>query len=113
TVPANLGGNYFLSGLADSLTAALPAGISPITWSGVFTSTDPGVDIQWQWAASVYTKFSSDHTQLGVKACDDGKASAYLNGDHAGSPQNFKAFVTGGARGGGGSNYTGSYSPTM
>jgi hypothetical protein len=34
------------------------------------------------------------------------------NSDHAGTPENFKPFVIGGARGGGGSNYTGLYSGT-
>jgi hypothetical protein len=47
-----------------------------------------------------------------VKPVDDNKASAYKNSDHAGTPESFKAFVTGGARGGGGSNYTGSWSGT-
>ena len=41
---------------------------------------------------------------------DDNKASQYKNADHAGTLENFKSFVIGGARGGGGSNYTGSYS---
>jgi len=45
----------------------------------------------------------------------------YQNSDHAGTPEGvdpsttlpFKAFVTGGARGGGGSNWTGSWSGTV
>jgi hypothetical protein len=43
---------------------------------------------------------------------DDNKASQYLNSDHAGTPENFKPYATDGATGGGGSNYTGSYSGT-
>jgi hypothetical protein len=43
---------------------------------------------------------------------DDNQASIYKNSDHAGTPENFKASVTGGATGGGGSNFTGSYSAT-
>jgi hypothetical protein len=43
---------------------------------------------------------------------DDKNASQYNNSDQAGTPENFKQFVIGGARGGGGSNYTGSYSGT-
>jgi len=39
-------------------------------------------------------------------------ASIYKNSDHAGTPENFKTFVVGGATGGGGSNFTGSYSAT-
>jgi hypothetical protein len=48
-----------------------------------------------------------------VKPVDDTKASAsYQNFDHAGTPESFKPYVIGGAMGGGGSNYTGSYSGT-
>src|SRR5438876_11122063 len=47
---------------------------------------------------------------LAVKPVDDTKASQYKNSDHAGTPENLKTFVTGGARGGGGSNFTGSLS---
>lgn len=65
-----------------------------------------------QWGASVYTSFDTDYNALGVKPVDDNKASEYKNSDHAGTPENFKPFVTGGATGGGGSNYTGSYSAT-
>jgi hypothetical protein len=60
----------------------------------------------------VYTNFSSNYNALGVKPTDDNDASIYHNSDHAGTPENFKPFVIGGARGGGGSNYTGSYSGT-
>jgi hypothetical protein len=60
----------------------------------------------------VYTSFSSNYTALGVKPVDDNSASIYQNADHAGTPENFKPYVIGGARGGGGSNYTGSYSGT-
>jgi len=49
----------------------------------------------------------------GVKPVDDNQTSNYQNSDHAGTPESFKASVTGGATGGGGSNYTGSYSPTV
>jgi hypothetical protein len=68
--------------------------------------------VNWQWAASVYTSFSSDYNDLGVKPVDDNKASEWQNSDHAGTPENYKSFVVGGATGGGGANYTGSYSAT-
>jgi len=70
------------------------------------------VKVNWQWAAAVYTNFSSDYSLLGVKPVDDNKKNPYLNSDHAGTPENFKPFVIGGATGGGGSNYTGDYSAT-
>jgi hypothetical protein len=49
---------------------------------------------------------------LGVKPVDDPHASPYANSDHAGTPEAFRQWVTGGATGGGGSNFTGSYSAT-
>ena len=76
------------------------------------SSDTPGVSVQWKWAAAVYTNFSADYNALGVKPVDDNRASQYRNSDHAGTPENFKAYVIGGARGGGGSNYTGSLSRT-
>src|SRR6266571_3598978 len=106
-----LGGNTFLSGLTFQVPFNFPGGINPVTWSGQFTSS-AGVSINWKWAAAVYTTFSTDYNALGVKPVDDNRASIYKNFDHAGTPENFKAFVTGGARGGGGLNYTGSYSGT-
>jgi len=117
TVPASgLSGNVFLDGFAlqAPMPAGFPGGIHDITWQGTFFSVTPGLRVQWQWAAAVYwnANFGTDYNALGVKPVDDNDASAYKNSDHAGTPENFKAYVTGGARGGGGSNFTGSYSGT-
>jgi hypothetical protein len=114
TVPSSgLAGNVFLDGLSFKVPpGGLPGGINPVTWSGTFSSATTGLTVQWKWAAAVYTTFSNDHNALGVKPVDDNKASAYKNSDHAGTPENFKQYVIGGARGGGGSNYTGGYSGT-
>jgi hypothetical protein len=113
TVPASgLAGNTFLSAFSYLVPATIPGGVNPVTWSGTITSDTPGVTINWQWAAAVYTSFSSNYTALGVKPVDDNNASIYQNADHAGTPESYKQNVTGGARGGGGSNYTGSYSGT-
>jgi len=83
-----------------------------VKWSASFTTDTPGVTMNWQWAAAVYTSFDTDSNNLGVKPVDDNHASVYQNSDHAGTPENFETFVTGGATGGGGSNFTGSYSGT-
>jgi hypothetical protein len=109
TVPtSHLAGNVFLDGLAFQVPAGgLPGGIKPVTWSGTFSSPTTGLTAQWSWGAAVYTTFSSDYNALGVKPVDDNKASVYKNSDHAGTPENFKPFVTGGATGGGAGNYTG------
>ena len=88
------------------LTSALPGGISP-TWSGTFQADTPGLTVNWQWGAAVYTQFSSDNNALGVKPVDGSLLSVYHNSDHAGAPESFRSAVTAGARGSGGTNYTG------
>jgi hypothetical protein len=112
--PTNTSGNWYLAGFAFHVPAGgLPGGINPVTWSGRFTSTKTsGVSLQWQWAAAVYTQFATDYSLIGPKPVDDNKQSMYKNSDHAASPENYKAYVTGGARGGGGSDTTGSYTGT-
>ena len=117
TVPLNgLSGNVFLDGVAFQAPApgGFPGGIKQVTWQGMFFSLTPGLKVQWQWAAAVYHNplFGADYNALGVKPVDDNDASVYLNSDHAGTPENFKSYVIGGARGGGGSNFTGSLSAT-
>jgi hypothetical protein len=106
--PFGLSGNTFLTGVALPLTSTLPGGLPSVVWQGTFTTDTPGVKLQWQWAAAAYTSFNTDYGALGVKPAD-----GYGGSDHAGTPENYKSFVTGGARGGGGSNFTGSYSGTV
>jgi hypothetical protein len=117
TPSSGLAGNTFLDGLIFQVPAGgLPGGVKPVTWQGHFSTDTPGVTLQWQWAAAVYpaADFSADYNALGVKPVDDNKASIYQNSDHAGTPENFKCqnCLPGGATGGGGSNFTGSYSGT-
>jgi hypothetical protein len=117
TVPlSGLAGNVFLDGsaLQAPKPAGFPGGIKGVTWQGMFCSLTPGLSVQWQWAAAVYNNaiFGADYNQLGVKPVDDNKASVYQNSDHAGTPENFRPDVVGGSTGGGGSNFTGSYSGT-
>jgi Big-like domain-containing protein len=113
TVPtAGLDGNVFLSGLELPVPGGLAGGLKPVSWSGTFSSATPGLKVSWAWAAAVYRSFGATYDALGVKPVDGKKASAYRNADHAGTPENEKPFVTGGARGGGGANYTGSLTPT-
>jgi hypothetical protein len=113
-VPSSgLAGNTFFSAGSYPVPTNLPGGIHNVTWSGTISSDTPGVSVNWKWAAAVYTSFSSDYDALGVKPVDDGHASQYQNNDKAGTPENFKSFVTGGAMGGGGANYTGGYSGSV
>jgi len=104
-------GNAFLTGLGFQVPVDFPGGIKPVTWTCRFSSDAPGVMVSWKWSAAVYTDFSTDPDALGVKPVD-GRRSAHGNADHAGTPETFRASVIGGARGGGGSNFTGGYSST-
>jgi hypothetical protein len=112
TVPSNPGGNVFLAGLGLPVPNGLRGGINPVTWTATFQTDTSGVSVNWQWAAAVYTSFSTDYPSLNVKPVDSNQLSVYKNSDHAGTPEAFKSSVVGGARGGGGSNWTGSYSGT-
>jgi hypothetical protein len=113
TAPTSgLSGSVFLAGAALPLPSGLPGGVKPVTWQANFTTDTLGLNLSWKWGAAVYTQFNTDLNALGVKPVDDPKGSAYLNSHHAGTPENYTEFVIGGARGGGGSNFTGSYSAT-
>jgi hypothetical protein len=112
SVPLSFSGNVFLAGLAYPLSAALPGGINPVNWTATFYTDTSGISVNWQWAAAVYTAFTSAPNGIGIKPIDGNTENPYLNSDHAGTPENFKSDVIGGARGGGGSNWTGSYSGT-
>jgi len=111
TVPLT-GESVFLSGLAFPVPAGFQKGINPVIWQGTFSTDTPSVSLNWKWGAAVYTQFSTDYDALGVKPIEGNVACQYHNADHAGTPEHFKPFVTGGARGGGGSNFTGSWSGT-
>jgi len=111
SIPAQFSGNAFLSGLAWTVPVNLAGGIHPVTWYGTFTSDTTGLSVNWVWAAAVYTQLSASYNAFHVKPVDDSHLKS--NSDHAGTPEAFKAYVVGGARGGGGSNYTGSLSGTV
>lgn len=113
-LPASgLAGNDYLGGLTFAVPAdGLPGSVQNVIWQGTFSSDTSGLTVNWQWGAAAYTSFDTEYKDLGVKPVDDNKASKYQNSDHAGTPENFKVYVVGGARGGGGSNFTGSYSGT-
>ena len=113
SVPVGYTGNVFLTGTCYQVPAGFPTGLNPVTWTGCFRGDNGNCNAQWQWAAAVYTQCPSNLNQLGVKPCDSNSNTQYANSDHAGTPENYKNCVTGGARGSGGSNWTGSYSGTV
>lgn len=120
TVPVSGDDEILLSGLAVPVPATGTLGGPDVSWTGNFNSSGvSGLSLQWKWGAAVYTSFSTDYNSLAVKAGHQ-TACGKPNGDHAGTPegvnnsdQPWKQFVTGGARGGGGSNWTGSWSGTQ
>jgi hypothetical protein len=115
-VPVAGSDEIFLSGAAIPVSS-LPGGAA-VTWSGTFATDQPGVCISWKWGAAAYTSWplsgsSPDYNAAAIKPAHSA-ACGMNNGDHAGTPQNLavRQSVTGGARGGGGSNFTGSWSGT-
>jgi hypothetical protein len=124
TVPLAGNDEIFLTGVAFPVPVGFANGNGkvkgPVTWQGSFSADTPGISVAWKWGAAVYNVFSLDYNVLGIKPTHT-QTCLYSNSDHAGTPegidsnsgQPFKAFVTGGARGGGGSNWTGSWSGTQ
>lgn len=104
-VPASFGDDIFLTGLAWHVPVNLPGGINPVVFTAEIGATNVPATVQWKWGAAVYTSFSDNYDLLDVQP-----VHATL---HAGTPLKYIAFVIGGARGGGGSNYTGSWSATQ
>lgn len=111
-VPLNYTGDVFIAGLPYLVPINFSGGIKPVVWGGNFSTDTPGVSLAWQWSAAVYTQFSLSPNALGVKPIEGSTLNPYANSDHCGTPENYKRYVIGGARGGGGSNYTGSWSGT-
>ena len=77
------------------------------------------MSINWKWGAAVYTSFSTEYNNLAIKPTHS-NSCLLRNSDHAGTPEgisptgmSFQRFVIGGARGGGGSNFTGGWSGTQ
>jgi hypothetical protein len=108
-----LTGNTFVTGVAFPVPADFPTGIQNVAWSTSFSTDTPGITLQWQWGAAVYSSFSTTYATTSpsnsnvlVVNAEDGTADA--NGtDPAGTPETYKASVIFGATGGGLTNYTG------
>ena len=117
TLPASgTSGNDFLDGFAFQIPPGVSgSAIKSATWTTSFMTDTPGVSLNWQFAAAVYNSHfvDSGYNGLGVKASDDNHATPFGNSDHAGTPEEeLTEFLGNGGTGGGGSNFTGSYSST-
>jgi len=122
TVPVSGDDEIFLTGLAWPVpSGGLPGGANPVNFSGTYSSetSAPGLSIQMKWSVAAYSSFTTDYNALQVKAGHQ-RACGQSNGEHAGTPEGvdstntpWKHFLIGGPRGGGGSNFTGSWSGTL
>jgi hypothetical protein len=118
TAAYNASGNVFLDGVAFKI----PSGISitsanPVTWTADFsTNASSPFTLNWAWAAAAY---SSSCTAMGsTSAYGSLDVQPADNSIHAGTPNACGPSITPnylepGARGGGGSNWTGSLSGTV
>jgi hypothetical protein len=111
TVPISGSDEILLTALGIQAPANLQA--ATVGFTGSFSATTNGISLNWKWGAAIYTTAMTQahYNNLGVKPTHTG-ACLYNNSDHAGTPENAKNFVIGGGRGGGGSNFTGSWSGT-
>lgn len=122
TVPVSGDDEIFLTGFAWPVpTGGLAPGANPVNFTGTYSSETnaPGLSIQMVWSAAAYSKFTTDYNSLQIKAGHQ-TACGQSNGDHAGTPEGtdntdtpWKKYLVGGPRGGGGSNFTGSWSGTL
>jgi len=108
-VPAGYTGSVFLTGVGYPVTSSISGGISSVSWTGLFRGDCSSASAQWKWSAAVYTQFNTNANSLGVKPVDSSTLSAYKNSDPAGTPESYKQYVTSGACGSGGTNYTGTW----
>jgi alpha-tubulin suppressor-like RCC1 family protein len=113
TIPTSVAasGNSVIGGIPIRTTAVIPGGLTPVSWTATFSTVTPGIDIDWKWSAAVYTSFNTNLAGIGLKPVDDKTTSNYLNSDLAGTPESYKSYVTAGAKGSGGTIYTGTYTP--
>jgi hypothetical protein len=109
TLPVSGSDKIFLSGLALPVYEDIPGG-AKVAWAGNF-SLPAGVSVSWKWGAAAYSQFSADYNLLNVKPAHT-NACSINNSDHAGTPEAYKSYAIGGARGGGGSNFTGGWGGT-
>ena len=103
--PNFMSDEMFFTGAAIPVTASIAAGAKANLTYNVASSVT-GLSFQWQWSAAVYTFWPTDWNLAMIQP--------YHSNFHAGTPLNTtvqKSLIQG-PRGGGGSNFTGSWSAT-
>jgi len=104
--PKNLSDENFMTGAAIPVDANIMGG-GQATITFTTKTDDTGLNFPWQWSAAVYTYWPADWNQAQIQPY-------HGNGLHADTPLNtmVQHALVQGPRGGGGSNYTGSWSAT-
>jgi glucose/arabinose dehydrogenase len=110
-IPRSYSGYVFMGGLSYQVLTSLPGRISNIRWTAKVTIDRANTSITWRWGAAVYTSFAP-HSGLNIKPKSGSGQNPYNNNNNAGTPENYKSFVVSGAKGSGGTNYTGNFSST-
>ena len=109
--PNNFSDEIFFTGAAIPVDANL-AGGGKADFSFSVQTDDPHFAFQWQWSAAVYTTFFTPDLNLDLIQPYHGNGPT--GSQHAGTPDNTQVqhSLIQGPRGGGGSNFTGSWSAT-
>lgn len=104
--PNFIGSENFFVGAAIPVDANISGGGQATIQFTTNSSVNP-ISFQWQWSAAVFTFWPTDWNQAGIQPYQG-------NGLHADTPTNTQVqhSLIQGPRGGGGSNYTGSWSAT-
>lgn len=118
--PASFTNNVFLSGLAYKLPVNFPGSLTPVVWNGTLAAS-AACTVQWRWSGAVYTQFSTTYSALGVKPLLSATLDSYNNADQAGAPEGtnpttslpWKNYLIAGAKGNGGTSYTGTYATAV
>jgi hypothetical protein len=114
--PNNLSDEMFFVGNAILVDSNISRG-GQANVSYTLSSTDPSFSYNWQWSAAVFTYWPVTNASQPDTGNNGAQIQPYHGGSggyHAGTPLNTKVqqSLIQGPRGGGGSNFTGSWSAT-
>jgi hypothetical protein len=107
-VPRSYTSDIFMTGLSYLVPVNIPGNYMNVKWTSTISLDKPGISLGWRWGAAVYGTFGN-HAGLNIKSINGSTQNPYANIDRAGTPENYKGSVENGAKGAGGTNYTGSF----
>jgi hypothetical protein len=87
-----------MSGLSYAVPNSLPGNLREVEWKADVNIDTKGISLHWEWGAAVYSKFGAN-ADLDVKPVSGWKYNPYLNKDEAGTPENYRFYLTRGATG--------------